>query len=198
MKMNLLKKIKIAELLRSLKPKDIIRFVILAILAVVIGVNFYITNAARLVGDALPMPFGFGASVVLSGSMEPELSVGDMIIVVPSDSYVVDDVVVFQSGRMSVVHRIIGIEGEEVITQGDANNAPDDPIALSAVKGKVIFAIPYVGYLVNVIKTPIGTMVLIGLALLFLEGSFKKDKKKDTDELEALRREIEQLKNENK
>lgn len=182
----------------KLKPKDIFRTLLLVLLAAVVGVNIYVLNATRLSGNPVPMPLGFGMSVVLSGSMEPELSVGDMIIVVPSDAYAIGDVVVFQSGRTAVVHRIIGLEGEEITTQGDANNAPDDPVALSTVKGKVIFSIPIVGYLVNLIKTPIGTIILLGLAIWLLESSFKKDKKKDTDELEALRREIEQLKNENK
>jgi hypothetical protein len=51
-------------------------------------------------------------------------------------------------------------------------------------------------YLVNLIKTPLGTILLLGLAIFFLESSFKKDKKQDQDELETLRKEIEQLKQE--
>ncbi len=186
----------LTSLFRKIKPKDIFRILLLAVLAAVIGLNIYALNATRLSGNPVPMPLGFGMSVVLSGSMEPELSVGDMIIVVPSDAYAIGDVVVFQSGRTAVVHRIIGIEGEEVITQGDANNAPDDPISLSAVRGKVVFTVPFVGYLVNLIKTPLGTILLLGLAIFFLESSFKKDKKQNQDELETLRKEIEQLKQE--
>ena len=158
----------LTSLFRKIKPKDIFRILLLAVLAAVIGLNIYALNATRLSGNPVPMPLGFGMSVVLSGSMEPELSVGDMIIVVPSDAYAIGDVVVFQSGRTAVVHRIIGIEGEEVITQGDANNAPDDPISLSAVRGKVVFTVPFVGYLVNLIKTPLGTILLLGLAIFFL------------------------------
>lgn len=186
----------LTSLFRKIKSKDIFRILLLAVLAAVIGLNIYALNATRLSGNPVPMPLGFGMSVVLSGSMEPELSVGDMIIVVPRDAYAIGDVVVFQSGRTAVVHRIIGIEGEEVITQGDANNAPDDPISLSVVRGKVVFTVPFVGYLVNLIKTPLGTILLLGLAIFFLESSFKKDKKQDQDELETLRKEIEQLKQE--
>ena len=49
------------------------RYVILGILAVVLGVNVFYLNASRLAGNEVPMPFGYGASVVLSGSMEPVL-----------------------------------------------------------------------------------------------------------------------------
>lgn len=142
------------------------------------------------------MPLGFGLTVVLSGSMEPALSVGDMLVVAPQESYEVEDVVVFQTGRSAVVHRIISINEEGVITRGDANNTEDDPIALESIKGKVIIVIPFVGYIVNLIKTPIGTIILLGLAVWLLEGSFKKDKKQNDAELDAIRAEIERLKNE--
>ena len=178
------------------KIKSIIRIVILVVVAALIGLSIYSINASRLSGDALPMPLGFGLSVVLSGSMEPALSVGDMIVVVPQESYAEKDVVVFQTGRSAVVHRIISIEGEEIITRGDANDSEDEPISLSHIKGKVIIVVPFVGHLVNLIKTPIGTVILLGLAVWLMNSSFKKDKKQSEDELDAIRAEIERLKNE--
>lgn len=176
--------------------KTIIRIIVLVILAALVGVSIYSINALRLNGNALPMPLGFGLTVVLSGSMEPELSVDDLLIVVPSESYEVGDVVVYQTKRTAVVHRIISIEGDEVITRGDANPSADDPISIKSIKGVVVCAIPFVGYLVNLIKTPIGTLILLGLAILLLEASFKKDKKQDESELDSLQKEIERLKNE--
>ncbi|MBQ9978602.1 MAG: signal peptidase I [Clostridia bacterium] len=176
------------------KVKTIIRIVILTLIAALVGVSIYSINAARLNGNSLPMPLGFGLTVVLSGSMEPALSVGDMLVVAPQESYEVEDVVVFQTGRSAVVHRIISITKEGVITRGDANNTDDEPIALESIKGKVIIVIPFVGYIVNLIKTPIGTIILLGLAVWLLEGSFKKDKKQNDAELDAIRAEIERLK----
>ena len=176
--------------------RTVIRIVLLVALSALIGLSIYSTNVARLNGDALPMPLGFGASVVLSGSMEPALSVGDMIVVIPQESYAEKDVVVFQTGRSAVVHRIISIDGDAIITQGDANNVPDDPISFSNIKGKVVAVVPYIGYAINLIKTPIGTIVLLGLAIWLLEQSFKNDKMKDQSELEAIKEEIAKLKNE--
>lgn len=186
--------------------KSILRIVALVIVALIVGINVYTFNASRVVGDAVPMPFGVGATVVLSGSMEPELSTGDLLFIAKRDSYGVDDVVVFQSNRIAVVHRIIEIYEEKVddgegevtktfaITQGDANNTPDDPITMDQVKGIVVFRIPLVGYLVNIIKTPLGTIVILAAAVLLLERSFHKEKSKDDDKLEEIRREIEKLK----
>lgn len=174
--------------------KTVIRIAILVVISALIGLSIYSINIARLNGDAMPMPLGFGATVVLSGSMEPELSTGDLLIVQKTQDCVQNDVVVFQTGRSAVVHRIVSIDGDTVITKGDANNTEDDPITFAHIKGKVILAIPLVGYVVNVIKTPIGTIILLALAVWLLESSFKKDKRKDKAELDAIKAEIEKLK----
>jgi putative Mn2+ efflux pump MntP len=60
----------------------------------------------------------------------------------------------------------------------------------------VIIVVPFVGHLVNLIKTPIGTIILLGLAVWLMNSSFKKDKKQSEDELDAIIAEIERLKNE--
>ena len=80
------------------------------------------------------------------------------------------------------------------ITQGDANNTPDDPIQMSQIKGTVVLRVPLVGYLVNMIKTPLGTILILAAAVFLLERSFHKEKEKDLDKLEEIRREIEKLK----
>lgn len=182
--------------MKKIVHSPVIRYVVLGLLAAVVGINVFVLNASRLARDAMPMPFGYGASVVLSGSMEPTLSVGDLLIARQQESYEVGDVVVYQDGRTPVVHRIVSIEGEEVITQGDANNTPDDAIALSYIKGEVILAIPMVGHAINLIKTPIGTILLLALAIWLLEHSFRKDKKENKEELDAIREEIQRLKEE--
>ena len=167
------------------------------IAAAIVGINVYSINASRLAGDSVPMPFGVGAAVVLSGSMEPELSVGDLLFVKASEDYEVGDVVVYQSGRMAVTHRIVSLTEDEVIAKGDANNTEDDPITPEQIKGEVVFAIPLVGYVANAIKSPIGTLCVLALAVLLLERSFHVDKQKDSEELAAIKAEIERLKQQN-
>ena len=174
--------------------KSVIRIVLLVVLAALVGISIYSVNARMVGGNAMPMPFGFGMTVVLSGSMEPELSVDDLLIVAAQDSYHLNDIVVFQTQRTAVVHRIVKMEGDQIITRGDANSADDEPITLANIKGKVVLAIPFVGYLVHLIKTPLGTLLLLGLAFWLLEASFKKDKAQKNDELDAIRQEIEALK----
>ena len=180
------------------KIKVAVRIILLIVLAAAVGFGVYSINAELLIGNALPMPFGFGNAVVLSGSMEPELSVGDLLWVVPCETYAVDQIVVYQDGRTLVVHRILRFEGDNVVTMGDANNSEDDPIPLTAIKGKVVFALPLVGYVVSFLKMPFGVICVLGAAFFLMERSFRKEKNGKQEELHKIREEIEQLKNQNK
>ncbi len=178
------------------KLKTVLRLVLIALVAAVIGVNIYALNATLISGDSVPMPFGVGAAVVVSGSMEPELSVGDLIIVKEQDSYEIGDVIVYRDGRMSVTHRIVAVDGDTLTTKGDANNTNDEPINPTQIKGEVVAAIPLVGYVIDAVKTPLGTLCILALAVLLLERSFRIDKEKDAGELDAIKAEIEKLKQE--
>ncbi len=168
----------------------------LGALGIILGINLYLANARGLTGNQMPMPFGTGVAVVLSGSMEPALSVNDVILVREADCYEVGDIVVYQSGKSLVVHRIIAKDGETVTTQGDANNIADDPIEQRAIKGKVIAHIPAVGLAVNALKTPAVILILLIATFVLTELSFRREKDKDEQELEAIKEEIRRLRKE--
>lgn len=172
------------------------RRLVLALAAVVIGIRVYAWNAESLVGNRMPMPFGYGAAVVLSGSMEPVLSVNDVIIAKETQDYVVGDMIVYQEGASVIVHRIVALDEENVQTKGDANNAIDAPISRESVKGKVIARIPRAGHVVAFLKTPVGIFGLLGAAILLMEFSYRKEKEKDEDELERIKAEIRKLREE--
>lgn len=178
------------------KLKGMFRLLLLILCGVILGVNVYLANANSLVGNQLPMPFGYGAAVVLSGSMEPEFSKGDLIVVNETDTYEVNDIVVFQDGNSLVVHRIINIGGETITTKGDANKSADEPINISAVKGKVLFWIPFVGSIVEGLKTPVGTICIIAAAIALIEIPRRNEKKNDDEEKRKIIEEIERLKKE--
>ena len=175
----------------------IFRIVIILVAGLTVGLSVFSWNAQRLVGNQLPMPFGFGASVVLSGSMEPTLHIDDLVFVTEQDTYENDDIVVYQNGSMLVIHRIISMDGEEVVTKGDANNAADDPIDVSQIKGKLSFRIPYIGIVIKYIKTVPGTILILALAIFLMYRSRRKEKDKDRDELEKIVAEIRRLQEQN-
>jgi len=178
------------------KISKILRPVLLVLMSLVLGINVYSWNANNLVGNKLPMPFGYGMAVVLSGSMEPTMSVDDLIFVKECEEYQVDDIVVFQSGDELIVHRIIGMDGTTLVTKGDANNVADEPVDVAVVKGKMIGRIPFAGVLVSWLKTPLGVIIVLGAAFLLLEMSYRKEKNQDIDELEKIKNEIRRLREE--
>ena len=179
--------------MKKIFKSPIIRYLILGLLAALIGLNVFALNATHLTGDAVPMPFGYGASVVLSGSMEPTLSVGDLLIVRTQESYEVGDIVVYQSGRMPVVHRIMEMDGDTVTTRGDANNANDEAFLISAIKGEVIAVIPGIGNAIWALKNPVAIVIMLAAAVLLVECSFRSGKSEKEEEKEKLKAEIRAL-----
>lgn len=178
------------------KVKSIGRVVLLSLIGLIIGLRLYVWNAETLAGNAMPMPFGIGCSVVLSGSMEPTLSVDDLVIVTRQDDYKIGDVVVYQDGRSLVIHRIIEIDEEAgmVTTQGDFNDTPDDPIKPEYIKGKMVGHIPFVGVIVRFLKTPAAFILIIIAAVALFEIPYLRERKKAGDEQERIKEEIRKLK----
>lgn len=184
---------------KSIKPagvkwKSFIRRILLVVCGIVLGINVYLANARSLVGNQLPMPFGFGAAIVLTGSMEPTFSANDLIFVRECDSVTEGEIVVYQDGGSLVVHRVIAVDGQQITTQGDANNVADNPIDFSAVKGTVLFWIPRVGTAVSLIKSPIGTICLIVAAIALVEIPHRREKERDDAERQKIIDEIRRLK----
>ncbi len=167
--------------------------VLLVVVGLIFGISLYQWNAAGLVGDQLPMPLGFGTSMVLTGSMEPTLSAMDLVFVVKADAVDVGDVVVYQEHGSLVIHRVIAVADDHLITQGDANNTPDAPVAKEAVKGVMLFHIPAVGAVVRTLQQPAVTIILLLAAFFFIQRSYNKEKETEADEIDALQAEIRSL-----
>ena len=182
--------------MHKFKFPPILRTAFLIGVSVVLGINIYNWNAKSLTGNVLPMPFGYGSAVVLTGSMEPAIMTDELIIVKASETYAEGDVVVYQTGRILVVHRIVSMADGMAVTRGDANNADDAPIELSQIRGKVIAHIPHMGTVVRIFKTPWVTALLIIGAVALVEIPYRKKKEEDQEELERIKAEIRKLKEE--
>lgn len=105
---------------------------------------------------------GIRTYLVSGISMEPHLRAGDVVIVErssPEDIHL-GDVILFHQSTKQVVHRVIEISHTkgtlEFVTQGDANNRPDDPVAARDVAGKAIVRIPKIGWLSLQLKRIMG------------------------------------------
>jgi len=178
------------------KCRSIARIILFVVISIIIGLKLYSWNARTLIGNKMPMPFGYGFSVVLSGSMEPELKVNDLVIIKKQKSYQRDDIIVYQDDDLLVIHRLIEINGENAITKGDANEVNDPEISTAQIKGKMVMHIHFIGCIVQFIKSTIGTfLVLLGAVIMF-ELPYVREKRKTISEQERIKEEIRRLKNE--
>jgi len=112
--------------------------------------------------------------LVQSGSMEPSIMVGDVIVVSKTNDYSVNDVITFlDDDNKRVTHRIIekrtGLKTDEFLTKGDANRSGDrEAVFFSSIVGEVVMTIPKLGYLINFLKTKIGFVLLVILPGLLI------------------------------
>ena len=96
---------------------------------------------------------GFRPVVVASGSMNPAIDMGDVVMVKEVDASDIHqgDVIQYESGGSSTIHRVIEVQQESsatvFITKGDANDSPDvNPVHPEEVRGRVSLTVPKVGW----------------------------------------------------
>ena len=132
---------------------------------------------------------GFTAYVVESSSMEPSLSIGTIVFSKPVafSSLEKGQVITFQRGDSYVTHRITRINREEksVSTKGDAGIFGDlYTVSRAAVKGRVFFHLPYIGYLSLYAQSKFGKyMFALMFALLALAILYDKSSKIGKEEV---------------
>lgn len=168
------------------KILQVLSWILMAAFAIIILFNVTCFIKRTVFDDSCPTVFGIGAAVVISGSMEPNISLYDLVIIHEKDSYHVDEVVIFRNNTYCVTHRIVDMRTDEngetwVTTKGDANNAPDSEIELERIVGKVILTIPKVGYVQNFLQQPLGFLLLtlaVGILILLPEWIERLKKKK--------------------
>ncbi len=144
------------------------------LLCILLGFNLFSLYQRSVHQQQFPMAFGFGYAIVASGSMEPTLAWGDLVVVHHQKNYEVSDIITFkQSGDVRpTTHRIVSIDKQTILTQGDANDSRDAPIAKNQIFGKAILTIPYVGYFIQFVSSPLGILSLF--CLLFLNVFLSK------------------------
>lgn len=138
---------------------------------------------------------GLQVFTVISGSMEPTYSVGDLLYVksVDPDAVKAGDPITFVLNEDLVVatHRVVRVDGanRQFFTKGDANENEDaNPVHFNNLIGVPIFSIPLLGYVSNYIQSPPGMYIAIAFGIVLLAAVFLPDmlsKKKINSEKEA-------------
>ena len=136
--------------------------------------------ALIIVISAFPIPGMYQFRVVNSGSMEPAIKTGGIVLIKQASSYKIGDVLTFNGNfknargqKVPTTHRIVEIRVERgnpiYITKGDANEERDTREVLqSQVIGKVYFSVPYLGYAIETARTTYGFLALIIIPALII------------------------------
>lgn len=162
-----------------------------------IGLTILVILMLAAVGAFLAPRFGWRVDTVLSGSMEPALKVGGVVVTQPVgvEDIREGDVITFYSPLNEgltthrVIARVTSIQDTELAqptmatpaeeasvyfrTKGDANEDAD-PFLVPAenVVGKLVFHLPYLGYAASFIQTKLGlllTLFVPGLIIIIME-----------------------------
>ena len=156
---------------------DVLTLIVFLILVVIIFAKVKMMTSNKDYFDV----FGYSVFTIASGSMEPTLSINDIIIVKKNDNYSVNDIVTYRDEKDDayVTHRIVSKNGNRVITKGDHNNTNDAIIDESVIIGKLVKTYRKAGIWQKVITTPyIIAMIFVTLILFDFAFSYKGIKKK--------------------
>lgn len=193
------------------KIKKILTILILLILIPILFVSGVILMNSYIHPDKVPSFFGWKPFIVLSGSMETQISVGDIVIVKEVDTRTLKkgDIIAFRNKDIVITHRIDDIITEDgkvkYITKGDNNNTRDEGTVLpEQVEGIFICNVHRLGNLAIFIQTPIGMVVCLSIPIILIIIIGVIDSRKNTEVInqklnkqKEMEEEIERLKQQN-
>lgn len=171
------------------KILKLVEYIIYGILGLLLIINTIIMIKTQLHPKEIPGIFGRKPFVVLSGSMKPNILIGDLIIVKEVDANTLqkDDIIAYRDDKdLVTTHRIINViktdEDTCFETKGDSNNVKDSALVCSNdIEGKYIQRIARLGNLILFVQQPLGfgimmiTILLIGV-IIFMISNRKIDK----------------------
>lgn len=167
-----------------------------AVLVLFILLNLFLYASSRWNSDGMPGLGEWRVLSVLTGSMEPAIRTGDMVIVSRYSNEVpqAGDIVTYwrdDQSRSLITHRVLQrLENGYLQTKGDANQESDggwtDP---NRLVGKVVFTIPFAAYAQQLIKEPLSMVVIFAVFLVSIIYSQRRPKNRadsiQTDTIEG-------------
>lgn len=146
--------------------KNIILDIIIVILIIFIIIGF--------INKKKPVPiFNYYFFTVMTGSMQDALYPGDSIIVKKVKDYNVGDIITYKQDDIYVTHRIVKINGNKVVTKGDANKDNDPEINKDDILGKLVYHSEILDFIVKN-----RFFIILGVIVLYLLELILKPEKK--------------------
>ena len=155
----------------SRKVKNIIEYIIIFLVILVNAVMIYKSTNNP---NKTPSLFGKKAFVIISGSMIPEIQIGDIVLIKDTTDVKVGDVIAFRMDSSVIVHRIIKemTVNDNIMyqTKGDNNNAPDiDLVDVPSIEGLCIGKVPFIGNILIWLYHNLAIVVVIIVLILIIK-----------------------------
>lgn len=184
----------------EIKTKKIWNFIIYFILIIIMTYNISLIFQSILNPNKTPSFLGIKTYVIISGSMEPNINIGDIVITKESDEELqIGDVISYRKGQSVITHRITNIIKEEngdtkYRTKGDNNNTEDsEEILIENIEGKVIKVVPKLGEITLLLQNKISIIIIFIILYIYISSNYKKNKKINSRHLKRM--EYEKTKN---
>lgn len=171
-----------------------LKIAFITILVFMLIINIFIMIQVKSNSNKVPSIFGYKSFIVLSGSMESKIDIGDLVIVKQTkfNDLKVNDIIAFRDNENLVTtHRIIdevNVNNQKCFkTKGDSNNTEDEGVVCEKqVEGKYQWKIAKIGSFIMFIQTPLGFMImmltiLIICILIYFISSKKVEKMTDEE-----------------
>lgn len=157
------------------KVKIFFKYFSTVILLFIVILLLSVLSSKFIFKDKIPNAFGYSILRVISGSMEPNIKVGNFVLIKKCQSYKKGDIVTFiDSNKNVITHRIIEINKDNIVTKGDANNTDDGIIHHSDIQGKVIYQFGDIfRYKDKIVIVLLGLFVLGGLITICIPSRKK-------------------------
>ena len=125
---------------------DVISYIIIGLLVIYL-INLVYFRVIKK--EKAPRIFNYYIFDIMTGSMEDTIHVNDYIIVKKTKKVKENDIVTFERDGVYITHRIIKMDGNKIITKGDANNTEDEPITKDQVLGKYVGKAKILGFVIK-------------------------------------------------
>ena len=141
--------------------------ILIMVVVVITIIGLYYMAQVKILNKDYANIFGYTFFEVATGSMANTINIGDIVVVKVNEAFKENDIIVYKEENSFITHRVIKIDGQDLITRGDANNSEDKPIKSDQILGKVIYVIPKIGIWRKVLASPeILGMIIISIILL--------------------------------
>lgn len=157
--------------------KRVLTILITIILLLLLTFNIYSFISINVLNKDLVTIGGYSFLEVVSGSMEPTIEIGDIVIIDTKDKDILEgDIITFKDTSGSLVtHRVVSYTDDKMITKGDFNNSNDEEISRDNIVGKYKFKIHHLGLVIKSLQSPMTFVMIfiIGILICFLVSTDK-------------------------